>query len=54
MSSGSMGYLYFRLLEHTKSKLDESRDEGFYHSTSARIAFAKHLRLVSEALKAIE
>lgn len=54
MSGGSMGYLHLRLLEHTESKLDESRDEGFYHNTPARIAFAELLRLVSAALKAIE
>ena len=43
MSGGSMDYLY--------SKVE---DASFTHSSSERKAFAKHLRFVAKALRAIE
>ena len=51
MSGGSMGQLHRRVAD---AAMDTRHDGGFDKSTPERRAFAEHLVLVAEALRAIE
>lgn len=51
MSGGSMGYLHRRV---ANAAMDSRSQGGFDKDTPERRAFAEHLVLVAEALRAIE